>query len=87
MLCALFRDSNGDLVSVQLHHVSAEGTPRLLYTLGYDISAVVDYPPLAVTTDNAVVSGSLDEVVLCEDGAVCIVVGVFCPFEITQVVR
>ena len=62
----LLRDSNGYLVSVQLHYVRTEGSAGLFLALGYDVSAVVDYPPLAVATDDTVVSRSFYKVVLLD---------------------
>ena len=82
----LLRDSDGDLVSVHFHNVTAEGSAGLWLSVGYDVSAVVDYPPLAIASDYTVVSRSLYETVFGKDGAVRVVVGVFGPLEITQIV-
>ena len=86
-MAILFRDGHADLVAFDLHHVCAEGSAGLWRTLGYYISSVIYDPPLSVAEDHAVVTRALDEVVLCKNGAVSIVVGVFGPDEIAQIVR
>ena len=79
--------SNGDLVPVELHYVRTEGTAGLFCSLGYDVSAVVDYPPLAVSLDCAVMTCSFDKIRLGEDRTVGIVVRVFGPLELSQIIR
>ena len=77
---------NAYFVFVNVHDISSEGTARFLLSVRHDISAVVDYPPLAVVFYHAVMTRTFNKVCLCKHRSVGVVVGIFCPFKLAKII-